>query len=333
MNSPTPRPIQKARFNPNGFGKPILWLLLCLTAATASGNSALIAQVDRGIVPQTRVQSGWLPVRLLFAYQGTTYTVRLQVNSEEYNRYTQKMGNRPRPSDLVARLELAQQGAKDIAPLILAIRRAAPSQQPETLAAFALSLVQSLPYKLDALTTPFDDAWRAPLQTLVDREIDCEDSSILYSSLLSGLGINNGLVIVPGHMLTAVEGDFDGDYLRHQGNKYYVAETTGLTWTIGQTPPQHQGATARILPVSAIEATSPIPSNHPLTTDETSLPESPSLAPSSSTFLWLLIMFIFGTSLLLLWVWLKEQKPLGSHAAQNDGYDDGFDDDPYKDYD
>jgi len=324
MNSPTHRPIQKAT---TSYYRNILGLLLCLTAATASGNnSALIAQVDRGIVPQTRIQSGWIPVRLLFAHQGTTYTVRLQVNSEEYNRYTQKMGNRPRPSDLVARLELAQQGAKDIAPLIGAIRRAAPSQQPENMASFALSFVQSLPYKIDALTTPFDDAWRAPLQTLVDREIDCEDSSILYSSLLSGLGINNGLVIVPGHMLTAVEGQFDGDYLRHQGQKYYMAETTGLTWTIGQTPPPHQGARAKMLPVSAIEAISPIPSTHPLTADETSLPESPSLAPSSSTSLSLLIMFIFGTGLLFWWFWLKEPKPLARD-------DDDFDDDPYKDYD
>jgi len=58
---------------------------LLLWCHTAQGNPlALIAEVDRGIVPQTAVRGGWLPIRLVFAYQGLNYTVRLQVNSEVF---------------------------------------------------------------------------------------------------------------------------------------------------------------------------------------------------------------------------------------------------------
>ena len=298
-------------------------LLFCWIGTVQGTEPFLIAQVDRGIVPQTSVLSGWLPVRLAFEYQGSSYTVRLQIKSEKFNRYTQQMARLPRPNNLVARSQLVEKGAKEIAPLTAAMKRAAPNQQPKTLASFALAFVQSLPYKLDALTTPFDDAWRAPLQTLIDREIDCEDSSILYSSLLSGLGINNALIIVPSHMLVGVEGQFSGAFLRHDRKKYYLAETTGTGWAIGKAPEHYENATALLLPVQLQS-----PSTHTLPSENfTPSGQSPS---SDKKNLLLVMLFIIGASLFLVWVWLKDHKPLSRPARKKN---DDFEDDPYKDYD
>jgi hypothetical protein len=305
----------------------ILLLSFCWIGTVQGTEPFLIAQVDRGIVPQTFVLSGWLPVRLAFEYQGSSYTVRLQIKSEKFNRYTQQMARRPRPNNLVARSQLVEKGAKEIAPLTAAMKRAAPDQQPKTLASFALAFVQSLPYKFDALTTPFDDAWRAPLQTLIDREIDCEDSSILYSSLLSGLGINNALIIVPNHMLVGVEGQFSGAFLRHDRKKYYLAETTGTGWPIGNAPEQYENATALLLPVQLQYST---PSTHILPSDNGTSPPSGQSPSSNKIHLLLLMFFIIGTSLFLVWVWLKDHKPL---SRPTHWHSDDFDDDPYKDYD
>jgi hypothetical protein len=307
--------------------KLILLLLFCWIGVAQSSGQFLIAQVDRGIVPQTSVRSGWLPVRLVFEYHGSNYTVRLQVKSKEFNRYTQEMARSPRPSNLVARLKLAQKGAKDIAPLTAALKRAAPNRSKEKLAAFALSFVQSLPYKNDALTTPYDEAWRAPLQTLVDREIDCEDSSILYSSLLLGFGINNALVIVPGHMLAAVSGNFSGDYLRHQGKKYYFAETTDTGWIIGKSPKNY--SSAKILPVSAMSQSSPSPSVHSLNNGGESSTVEPKPSSSNGLPIFLFSFLIIGTGLFMVWKWWDEQKPVHDPDSS---WDDDFDDDPYKDY-
>jgi len=301
-------------------------LSFCWIETAQSNGQFLIAQVDKGIVPQTSVRSGWLPVRLAFEYQGSSYTVRLQIKSEEFNRYTQQMTRIPRPNNLVARSQLAEKGAKDLAKLTIALKQAAPNQQPETLASFTLAFVQSLPYKIDALTTPFDEAWRAPLQTLVDREIDCEDSSILYSSLLSGLGINNALIIFPSHMLVGVEGTFSGAFLRQDRKKYYFAETTGTGWAIGKTPDNYKNVTAQLLPIQSVTV-----SNHTLPSGNASssaqLPHSPS---DNKNHILLLVFFILSASLLLIWAWLKD-KPLGSPARRRNR--DDFDDDPYKDYD
>jgi hypothetical protein len=107
----------------------------------------------------------------------------MQINSKEYNRYTKQMASKPRPTNLDARLKFAQKGSKIIAPLIVSLRAAAPNRDTET---------------------------------LVDREIDCEDSSILYSSILSGLGIQNALILIHNHMFTAVTGNFSGAFLPYQ---------------------------------------------------------------------------------------------------------------------
>ncbi|HAI69671.1 MAG TPA: hypothetical protein DCM38_09590 [Gammaproteobacteria bacterium] len=305
---------------------------LLLWCHTAQGNPlALIAEVDRGIVPQTAVRGGWLPIRLVFAYQGLNYTVRLQVNSEVFNRYSQEMARRPRPDDLLSRLQLAEQGTSDLASLISSLKLAAPNQGPETLAAFALTFVQSLPYKLDALTTPFDDAWRTPLQTLVDQEIDCEDSSILYSSLLSGLGINNGLILVPGHILTGVEGPFSGDFLGHAGQKYYLAETTGLGWMIGKSPPEYQDAMAQFLPISAIKQPFITPAIQPLSANEPlpSSVKSPSSGPMPIGLLLIVGLILIG---ILAWIGLNDHHWLSQPSAQHRDKEI-LEEDPYKDYD
>lgn len=298
-------------------------ILLCLSSTIQSSEQFLIAQVNQGIVSQTTVRPGWLPVRIVFEFQSNSYTARMQINSKEYNRYSKQMASKPRPTNLDTRLKLAQKGSKIIAPLIVSLRAASPNQDAETLAKFALAFVQSLPYKFDVLTTPYDDAWRAPLQTLVDREIDCEDSSILYSSILSGLGIQNALVLVPSHMFTAVTGNFSGIFLPYKGKKYYVAETTGLGWKIGEAPNNYKNIQAQILPISALKQSSAQASSHQFINQDNSLSKT---TDSSKTLIFIILFMIIATSLFLGWKWLNENKSLSNTD------DDKWDDDFYDDY-
>jgi hypothetical protein len=231
-----------------------LLLLVCPTLQAAE-EPVLRADVGRGVLDQTRDPSNWLPVRIVFAFDNANYTARLQVNPEARNAAEREMTELARPRELApqlrAGLALAADRKGSVAPLAAALRDAAPAPDAETLAAFTLAFVQSLPYALDALTTPFNEAWRAPIQTLVDTKIDCEDSSILYAALLANLGIDVALVLVPGHMLTAVAGDFSGDHGRMDGKRWYFAETTGLGWPIGVLPEDYAGDEALLLPVGA----------------------------------------------------------------------------------
>jgi len=294
-----------------------LFFIAVFSGNVQSSELFLIAQVNQGIVSQTSVRPGWLPVSIVFEFQGNSYTARMQINSKEYNRYSKQMASKPRPTNLDARLKFAQKGSKIIAPLIASLRAAAPNLDTETLAKFALAFVQSLPYKFDALTTPYDDAWRAPLQTLVDREIDCEDSSILYSSILSGLGIQNALVIIPSHMFTAVTGNFSGVFLPYKGKKYYVAETTGLGWKIGDAPNNYKNTQAQILPISALKQSSAQASSHQFINEDNSVSKT---TASSKRLILIILFMIIATGLFLGFKWLNEKKPLSN--TDDDKWDD-----------
>ncbi len=114
---------------------------------------------------------------------------------------------------------------------------------------FALAFVQALPYATDDVTTGFDEYPRYPLETLVDDiGSDCEDTAILYASLVQALGYGAVLVSPPDHMAVGVKSDakVGATSYVHQGSNYMYAETTGGTWLLGEAPPQYQGVAAQI---------------------------------------------------------------------------------------
>lgn len=109
---------------------------------------------------------------------------------------------------------------------------------------FILAFVQSLPYIPDNISTPFDDFPKFPLETLIEGGGDCEDTSILYATLLKILGYDVILVSPPGHMMVGVaeyREKIPGWYVEFNNRKYYLAETTGEGWRVGDLPKEFQG--------------------------------------------------------------------------------------------
>lgn len=215
----------------------------------------LKAVVRQGILPQTKPPNGWIPAHLIFTFRGKSYTALLNIKATTYNQYSQQTRLRSDPrihgGQAVAVIKFSNEGKVDVQPLAKALYKAAPDKKSETLAAFILSFVQALPYKSDALTSISDETWRSPLQTLVDPGVDCEDSSILYTSLMSAVQQDSALVIVPGHMLTAISGRYTGKGFKYQNKRYYFAETTSSGWSIGSLPPQIQTDFIHVFSINA----------------------------------------------------------------------------------
>ena len=113
---------------------------------------------------------------------------------------------------------------------------------------FAVSFVQSLPYAVDSVTTPYDEYPRYPIETLVDNGGDCEDTSILMAAILNEMGYGMVLLSLPNHMAVGVLGDesMSGSYFPHNDGKYYYLETTGSGWAIGELPSEYTEESATI---------------------------------------------------------------------------------------
>lgn len=116
---------------------------------------------------------------------------------------------------------------------------------------FAAAFVQSLPYTVDSVTTPYDEYPRYPIETLVDNGGDCEDTSILLASIIDKMGYGVVLIMLPNHVGVGVKGDQNmyGTYWEYEGSKYYYIETTGKGWGIGDLPGEYKNTAASIRPM------------------------------------------------------------------------------------
>jgi len=88
-----------------------------------------------------------------------------------------------------------------------------------------------------------DDFSKYPIETLAEGGGDCEDKSILFASLVRGIGYEVRICIIPGHAFVAVKldstplyGSGEGWHITIGDDNYYTCETTGYGWLIGDLP-------------------------------------------------------------------------------------------------
>ena len=101
-----------------------------------------------------------------------------------------------------------------------------------------------------------DEYPKFPTETLMDYGGDCEDTAILLAAMLDSIGYDCILLDLPKHMAVGIR-DYHhpeyGAYLDYDDIRYYVLETTGRNWEIGQLPPswtnENGDTTCRVLPL------------------------------------------------------------------------------------
>lgn len=101
---------------------------------------------------------------------------------------------------------------------------------------FALHFVEAaIPYRYDTNDWQMDEWPRYPVETLVEGMGDCEDTSILFTSIVRPYVPGVHLLILPGHCAAAVpaewwyieQAQFPVGWYEHGGSFYVYVETTG----------------------------------------------------------------------------------------------------------
>ena len=219
-----------------------------LNAAGALKSVKIYEGIDQRRPQQT---SHTLGRRYIWNFENLTHTVSMSIDIERYNSYTsRKRTNLPL---------MVQEGTDALQDLVREFRRVMPfTWQEERKVNFVLAFVQSLPYTYDDVTTGYDEFRRYAIETLIEGGGDCEDTSVLAASILSGLGFELALISPPGHIAVGARGNFSGSYFRYGNNEYYYCETTGTGWKVGQLPPSYVSRSVTIIPISA-QAVQPQP--------------------------------------------------------------------------
>lgn len=102
-------------------------------------------------------------------------------------------------------------------------------------------------YQYDADTTGHDEYPRYPIETIYERQGDCEDTSILMAALLKEWGYEVGFLHLPGHIAVALRTSDDysmGSYYEIDGHRYLFIESTGSGWNIGDIPEEYMEISA-----------------------------------------------------------------------------------------
>jgi F0F1-type ATP synthase membrane subunit b/b' len=106
-------------------------------------------------------------------------------------------------------------------------------------------LIQSFPRTNEDVRTPYDDYPRYPVETLVEQAADSQDAAILAAALLYRLEYEVVFFTwsEPAHIAVGVYLPSTGGYNWEYGGKsYYLLETTGKAWELGDAPPSYRSA-------------------------------------------------------------------------------------------
>ena len=170
----------------------------------------------------------------------------------DVNRRPQNIGNKAMASFVTPDERIVRDAADELEFLF------EPEDYDEASTAnFVLRFVQkNVIYANDNDTQGCIEYWRYPVETLVDKKGDCEDTTVLFASIMEALGYDTVLLFYHleddlGHLATGihVDGNPEGEYVIHKGQKYYYCETTTVGYTIGELPPDIEGKPDKIIPV------------------------------------------------------------------------------------
>jgi len=182
----------------------------------------------------------YLAQNFKWEYGGTVWTWNYSIQEDWYEYYK----NKPR----------SPQGTEYVTPndpFIKEIAKALKETADKTnyhLTSFIVSFVQGLPYIEDYYTS-FDEYPKYPIETFVERNGDCEDTSYLFASLAQATGMAGAsLVEFHNHMGVGIKTAHSqsGHYYPIGDDWYYYYETTGEGWEVGELPNDYLYENAKI---------------------------------------------------------------------------------------
>jgi len=179
-------------------------------------------------------------------YQGEKYALDQQIPESTYNEYLSYEINRmPTFNNAKHFVTSNEPVVEDISDKLEKISNEKSFNSYEE-ANFILKFVQkNVEYASDNDTKNQIEYWKFPVETLVEQTGDCEDTSILYASILDDLGYDTVLLYYKweengkklGHLSVGVnlQGDY-GEYILEDEKKYYYCETTNDISNVGEIP-------------------------------------------------------------------------------------------------
>ena len=214
---------------------------------TAEADATLIkAEIHEETTPKRRLNVPGFQRSYSWDFEDKRYTVLMVIDEQWYNRIRNQKEKRHETIHLPP---MVYEGTKALQELVREFKRVTQDWKPEKKVNFVLAFVQTIPYEKDK-TTGYDEFYKYPTETLAEGKGDCEDSSMLFASILSGLDYESALIDLPGHIAVGVKGNFQGGSVTYEKDKYFFCETTVGGYKLGVIPQELVGKEAQVIPIT-----------------------------------------------------------------------------------
>jgi hypothetical protein len=185
-----------------------------------------------------------------WSYGDYNYKTEAAIHDDWFNYYKAK-----KPRANVRSVEYVTYNDPFIKAISNEISKVATDRNNPCKTCFATAFVHSISY-IDDKYTGYDEYPRYPVETIMQKTGDCEDTSYLTASILEAMNIDTVLILLPGHMAVGVWVDCNnsGTYYKLNDKCYYYIETTGgKDWTIGEIPPDAPHTPATLIKIPSGE--------------------------------------------------------------------------------
>ena len=183
-----------------------------------------------------------------WSFEGDAYSVSVEVPVETYEWYVSNPVNRsPQMRGSFAMASFVTSKDAVIGSLVDLLNEIADSKgfDDVDISNFVLSFVQqNIRYSSDNVSKGVEEYWRYPVETLVEKQGDCEDSTILYATIMKKMGYDAVLLFYVldddiGHLATGVgigAEIVEGFFVVHENQRFYYCETTSQGFIVGEKP-------------------------------------------------------------------------------------------------
>jgi hypothetical protein len=182
-----------------------------------------------------------------WSFLGRNHQVILNIPLEKYNWYLQREVNRTPQHISTSKMALfitdKDEIIQGLSTKLLDISNQYNYNKSNTVN-FILSFIQEcIEYEEDIDSKGLEEYWKYPIETLIERNGDCEDSSILFQSIIKNTGYEVIMLFYIiddniGHLASGVYigENISGHSVKHNDKIFYYCETTSVGYRIGEKP-------------------------------------------------------------------------------------------------
>ena len=196
-----------------------------------------------------------------WTFEKKSYVLSVEIPFETYDWYLTNPVNRsPQMRGSLAMVSFVTSSDSVIKSVAGSLNKLAREQgmDDEAVSNFVLAFVQqNIRYSEDNISKGVEEYWRYPVETLVEKQGDCEDSTLLYATLMKQLGYKTVLLFYIidddiGHLATGIavgESIQDGFFITYKNAEYYYCETTSQGFIVGEKPTDIPTEPELVIPV------------------------------------------------------------------------------------